>query len=155
MRSFSWCKSSSVVSYQNKHRRRTMFLAVAANVGFASCLAPFAQAQDLWVGGSGDEWSTATNWSTGLPQSTDDAINTTAEPIDFNTNATFNSFLTNGAFSLSGGTLAGGQANAASTIEVDNVLTFNGGGLSNVTLSQGVGGSVDMDDQHDQRQSRC
>jgi hypothetical protein len=122
----------------NERTARALLLAAAVSVALAPRV---AAAADTWTGGPG-EWSDASHWSTGLPAAGDDALNTTGAAIDFNTTATVNSFLTNGAFTLSGGRLTGGQASAASQIEVDNLLTFQGGGISNVTLNGGTGSTA-------------
>jgi hypothetical protein len=94
-----------------------------------------------WTLGADGNWDVAANWSSNpnLPGSTDDVQNNTTFTITHSTgDDTINSFLSDGAFILSGGTLSG--ATSASTIQVNNTFTMDGGTLSNFMLKQGTGG---------------
>ena len=97
-----------------------------------------------WNGPSGADWfSNPTYWSnSGYPGATDDAQNNTTNAMTLGQSTTINSFFSNGAFTLQGGTFSGNQANSASTIQVNNVFTDNGGGINNFTINQGTGGSL-------------
>jgi fibronectin-binding autotransporter adhesin len=103
-------------------------------------------AQVDWNGNGGDGlWDTAANWtsSPALPGSSDDVFNHTNQSITHNSGTdTINSFLSDGtgALYLTGGTLAGSQANSASTFQVDGIFSVDGGGLSNLTINPGSGG---------------
>jgi len=103
-----------------------------------------ACAQKLWdAGGPNDNWFTAANWAGDtLPVSTDDVQNNTGLPILFNSNsATVNSFFTNGAFSMTNGTLIA-NVPGVSTMQLNSTFTSSGSTLTGfvVTATNGISG---------------
>ena len=100
-------------------------------------------ATDTWTNASGGLWATGGNWSTGNPPLTgDDATNPLIALITFNTTAAVDSFTTAGAFTISGGTLSGTQANAASPVTLAGLFTFSGGTLASATTT--ANGGIDF-----------
>ena len=98
-----------------------------------------------WNGLSGDWFASPLHWVGGVaPGSGDDAENNSSAAITLGLSTTIQSFFSNGAFTLQGGTLSGSLANAVGTITVNNVFTVNGSTVSNFTVNQGTGGSVVM-----------
>jgi hypothetical protein len=94
-----------------------------------------------WTLGANGDWDVAANWSSNpnLPGSADTVQNNTTSTITHDSgNDTINSFLSTGAFILSGGSLTG--ATSSSTIQVNNTFAMAGGTLSNFILKQGTGG---------------
>ncbi len=90
-----------------------------------------------WTLGADGNWDVAANWSSNpnLPGSADDVKNNTTFTITHDTgNDTINSFLSQGAFILSGGSLTG--ATSASTFQVNNAFSISGGTLRDFTLNQ-------------------
>ncbi|HZP80907.1 MAG TPA: hypothetical protein VFB21_04660, partial [Chthonomonadaceae bacterium] len=86
-----------------------------------------------------DFWDVAANWSSNpaLPGSSDDVFNNTASATITHRsgNDTINSFLSEGAFILSGGSLT-----VNTTLQVNNTFTINGGTLKGATVNAGSGG---------------
>ena len=103
-------------------------------------VAVYAGTPDSWTNGGADsQWSTATNWSVGLPGTGNDALNTTAFSIIHSTGTdTINSYLSSGtgAFSLTGGSIAAGVP-GTSAFQVDGAFSLNGGTLSGFVLNAG------------------
>ena len=83
-----------------------------------------------------------TYWSNNsVPQPGSDVVNSNAlAGIQLTNNYTINSLLSAGAFTINAGGLTGNQANAGSTIQVNNLFTIDGGYLSNFTVNAGTGG---------------
>ena len=96
-----------------------------------------------WDGTAADWFAAPSHWVGGIaPGTGDDAVNNSTAAMTLGQSTTIQSFFSNGAFTLQGGTLSGSLANAAGTITVNNVFTDNGGTISNFTINQGAGGSV-------------
>ncbi len=96
-----------------------------------------------WDNTPGDWFSSPSHWDNGAyPGATDDAVNMSTAAMTLGQSTTINSFFSNGAFTLQGGTFSGNQANAGSTLQVNNVFTVDGGQINNFTVNQGTGGSV-------------
>ena len=68
--------------------------------------------------------------------------NLTSALITLGQSTTIQSFFSDGAFDLTGGTFSGSLASSASTLQVNSTLTVNGGGIANFTINKGTGGSV-------------
>ncbi|HZZ44938.1 MAG TPA: hypothetical protein VFE58_18515 [Tepidisphaeraceae bacterium] len=117
--------------FNHTKRAHAVRLFIAAAAVFIPTI---TQAADFWTGQNSQQWNDPGNWSAGLPQSADDAINTLGTSILFNTNATINSFSGNAPLLLQSGTLSGSQSSAASTI-LAAPLSIDGGQLANLTLS--------------------
>ncbi|MGE0642374.1 MAG: Ig-like domain-containing protein [Nitrospira sp.] len=89
-----------------------------------------------WIGASGGDWNTASNWSTGVvPVATDDVfIPLLSSPVVISSGAvTVQTLIANGAVTLSGGTFA---INGDS--QINGVFTQSGGtltGSGNLTLA--------------------
>ena len=122
----------------------TPFLLFALAIGLGL---PAHSATDSYSGPDSGDYGTAANWNNGAGPvpgqgNTDNAVNTTLNAINFNTNATINSFTgtNDGAFTVAGGTLSGSQASAASTFSNGNTTNVNGGTLSNLTFNEGSSG---------------
>jgi len=100
---------------------------------------PAHAAPVTWDGVPADWFSNPSHWSNGsYPAPTDDALNSTTAAMTLGQSTTVNSFLSDGAFTLNGGTFSGNKANAASTLQVNNVFTLNGGQINNFTLNAGT-----------------
>ncbi len=111
-------------------------------LGLASAQ-PARAATYSWNGVPGDWFSNPSNWTlnnlpASYPGAGDDAQNLTTAAMTLGQGTTVNSFLSDGAFTLNGGTFTGNKANAASTLQVNNIFTLNGGQVNNFTLKAGV-----------------
>ncbi len=96
-----------------------------------------------WDGTAADWFVNPSHWVGGLaPGAGDAAVNDSAAAMTLGQSTTIQSFFSNGAFTLQGGTFSGSLANAAGTITVNNVFTDNGGTINNFTINQGTGGSL-------------
>ena len=96
-----------------------------------------------WDGTTADWFANPSHWVGGAyPGAGDDAVNMSTAAMTLGQSTIINSFFSNGAFSLQGGTFSGNQANAASTLQVNNVFTDDGGQINNFTVNQGTNGSV-------------
>ena len=96
-----------------------------------------------WDKTPGDWFANPTHWDNGsIPGAGDDAVNMSTAAITLGQSTTINSFFSNGAFTLSGGTFSGNQAGSLSTITVNNTFTVDGGTINNFTVNQGTGGSL-------------
>ena len=132
---------SSVKSFFRRLNRRRLF-ALSFCVPVALATRSVSAESVYWNGGASSLWSIPTNWSGGyIPTTTSDVFNLTYKPINYNsTTDAINSFLSAGFFLLSGGTFSGSQANAASTVQVNNNFVVDGGGLSNFTINPSSSG---------------
>ena len=124
-------------------RLRSMSMAAGLlSLGLAS-FQPAHAGTITWDGVPADWFTAPSHWSNGAtPLATDDAQNLTTAAMTLGQSTTVNSFLSNGAFTFNGGTFTGNKANAASTLQVNNIFTLSGGQISNFTINQGTGGSV-------------
>ncbi len=99
---------------------------------------PCRAATVTWSLGMNGNWDVAANWSSNpnLPGSTDNVQNNTTFTITHDTGTdVINSFLSQGAFILSGGTLQ-----VSTTLQVNNTFTMDGGTLKGATVNAGTGG---------------
>ena len=120
-------------------RPLTPFFLFALAVGLGI---PAHAATDSYTGADGGAYNVAANWNNGTGPApgignNDDGVNSTANAINFNTNATINSFSSTGdaAFNVQSGTLAGFQANAASLFASNGTITAVNSTLSNLTVN--------------------
>ena len=134
-------------------RLRTLGLA-AGLLGLGLTLSQPAHASSMgstgstknWDGSTADWYSDPAHWTlAGFPQPGDDARNTfTNAAMTLAANASVNSFISNSAFSLNGGTFSGstGVAGADTAnlhiLQVNNIFTLDGGTINNFTLQAGV-----------------
>ena len=133
----------TAVHIRNGHHRGKTLRNLARAFTFITIGAMAVAQTNEWTNPAGGSWSTGTNWALGVPTAAQDAVNTLlGATITFDTNSTVNSVLANSDLRLLGGSLAGTQASAGSTIQVNSVLSFEGGFLSNFTIQPGTGGSV-------------
>ncbi len=141
---------SSRILKSHPASRRSLRRAAGLGLGFLSLLsvsAAHASAAPAgtvnWDGTVADWFSSPVHWVGGsYPGAGDDAVNSSTAAMTLGQSTTINSFFSNGAFTLQGGTFTGNQANSASTITVNNVFTDDGGTINNFTLNQGTGGSL-------------
>ena len=112
-------------------------------LGLASAQ-PARAATYSWNGVPGDWFSNPSNWTlnnlpASYPGAGDDAQNLTTAAMTLGQGTTVNhQLLSDGAFTLNGGQFSGNQANAASTLQINNIFTINGGQVNNFTLKAGV-----------------
>jgi len=99
-----------------------------------------------WDGSVADWYSDPAHWiPTGFPQPGDDARNTFINAaMTLGNDASVNSFISNSAFTLNGGTFSGSTGVAGPdtpnlhTLQVNNIFTLNGGTINNFTITAGV-----------------
>jgi fibronectin-binding autotransporter adhesin len=139
-------RSQRMQSFSRSWQRR---LSAALLVGFLPLgLSHPAQAQTLntWNGSNGD-WNTAANWLLGIPNGSGNVYYAVVNPAGNGDDLTHSSstgpggvdtifsFLNLGLFNLTGGILAGSQANDGSTFINNGTTNINGGTLRNFTVS--------------------
>ena len=129
-------------AFQSCRRAARLGVALLSLLNVSAGHAAFAGTVN-WDNTPGDWFTNLTHWDNGsYPGAGDDAVNMSTAAITLGQSTTINSFFSNGAFTLTGGTFSGSQNNAASTLQVNNVFTVDGGTISNFTVNQGQGGSL-------------
>lgn len=125
-----------------------MKVRAARSVVSAVVLAAFSSpvlAQNAWQTPGGGAWSTAANWTLGLPNGTQDVTNPlTLAPLTLNISATVRSLVFASDLTIGGGgRLNGSLADAASTVQVNAALRVQSGGvMTNLTVLEGTASSV-------------
>ena len=94
-----------------------------------------------WVGGSGD-WSTATNWSTGLLPGTNDDVVINPPGGPFTITHSTGSHIVHSIQSQQAFTLSGGSLTVSNTVQVNSTFTLSGGTLVEATVLQSTNGAV-------------